>query len=208
MIGKVHISRITGVLLCLIILNGCMEGENRGEIHLPTDTFHDGDLAFRRGTGLTSRIVLAADKSGDFSHVGILKQIDGKWHVIHAVPGEPDYEDDVDRVKLETVEHFFAAKRAAKGAVLRVKGQAEAAERAAAHAFRLFQARILFDHDYDLADTTRMYCTELIDHVYKKEGIDLSEGRLSHIRIPGLGGDYLLPSDIAQSDKLRLIYSF
>lgn len=208
MIRKVHISRITGVLLCLIILNGCMEKENRGEIHLPADTFHDGDLAFRRGTGLTSRIVLAADKSGDFSHVGILKRIDGKWHVIHAVPGEPDHENDVDRVKLETVEQFFAVKKAAKGAVLRVKDQAEAAERAATHALMLYQAHILFDHDYDLTDTTRMYCTELIDHVYKKEGIDLSEGRLSHIRIPGLGGDYLLPSDIAQSDKLRLIYSF
>ena len=208
MIGKVHISQIAALLLCLIILDGCGERKDRGEIRLPAENFHDGDLAFRRGTGLTSRIVLAADKSGDFSHVGILKQIDGKWHVIHAVPGEPDYENDVDRVKLESVESFFSTQRAAKGAVMRVENRTEAAERAAVHAFRLFQARILFDHDYDLADTTRMYCTELIDHVYKKEGIDLSEGHLSHIRIPGLGGDYLLPSDIAQSDKLRLIYSF
>lgn len=53
-----------------------------------------------------------------------------------------------------------------------------------------------------------MYCTELIDFVYRKEGIDLPEGRVSHVNIPGFRGDYLLPNDIAQSKRLCLIYYF
>ena len=132
----------------------------------------------------------------------------GKWCVIHAVPGEPDYKGDEDRVKMEPIEKFFSKKRASKGAVMRVEGETKCATKAAENAFLLFKAGILFDHEYDLTDTMKMYCTELIDHVYKKEGIDLSEGRLSRINMPLLSGDYLLPNDIAQSQKLRLIYIF
>lgn len=45
---------------------------------LPTELFSDGDLAFRRGTGFMSRIVVAADKNGTYSHVGILKKNGGR----------------------------------------------------------------------------------------------------------------------------------
>ena len=84
----------------------------------------------------------------------------------------------------------------------------EQARRAAERALALARAGVLFDHDYDLTDTAQMYCTELIEFVYKKGGIDLSEGRLSKINIPLFNGDYLLPCDIAQSGKLCLIYKF
>ena len=53
-----------------------------------------------------------------------------------------------------------------------------------------------------------MYCTELVNYVFQKEGIDLSEGRLSHINIPGLGGTYLLPNGHCTNQKLQIIYSF
>ena len=74
---------------------------------LPTELFSDGDLAFRRGTGFMSRIVVAADKNGTYSHVGILKKMQGEWHVIHAVPGEPEFKGDPDRVKIEPLTRFF-----------------------------------------------------------------------------------------------------
>ena len=125
-----------------------------------------------------------------------------------AVPGEPDFKDDPDRVKMETVEVFFEKRKAVNGAIMRVSGDSVARYRAATHAEQLYASHVLFDHDYDLADTTKMYCTELIDFVYRKEGIDLPEGRVSHVNIPGFRGDYLLPNDIAQSKRLCLIYYF
>lgn len=207
MVRKIFILGVVSMLLCPFMLIGCKDRE-REAVGLPLELFHDGDLVFRRGTGLTSRVVLAADEKGVYSHVGILKQMDGKWCVIHAVPGEPDYKGDEDRVKMEPIEKFFSKERASKGAVIRVEGETKCATKAAENAFLLFKAGILFDHEYDLTDTMKMYCTELIDHVYKKEGIDLSEGRLSRINMPLLSGDYLLPNDIAQSQKLRLIYIF
>ncbi len=209
MIGRIFISGLAGIAFCLLGLVSCRERERVWEpAELPTDLFQDGDLVFRRGMGFTSRVVLAADRDGAYSHVGILKRIDGKWCVIHAVPGEPDYQGDKDRVKVDAVETFFSRTRAANGAVMRVKKAPEQARRAAERALALARAGVLFDHDYDLTDTAQMYCTELIEFVYKKGGIDLSEGRLSKINIPLFNGDYLLPCDIAQSGKLCLIYKF
>ena len=99
MVGRLSVLVLSGMSFCLFVSAGCKAGGARMAEDLPAGLFQDGDLAFRRGTGLTSRVVLAADKSGAYSHVGILKWMDGKWHVIHAVPGEPDYRGDEDRVK-------------------------------------------------------------------------------------------------------------
>ena len=66
----------------------------------------------------------------------------------------------------------------------------------------------LFDHRYDLADTSEMYCTELVDFAYRKVGIDLAEGRISRLEIPAFGGVYLLPGDLAANRALRVIYHF
>ena len=194
---KTHVSLLKTILFLTLVLVGCQGSSDKETppVELPQELFRDGDIAFRRGTGITSRVVLAADREGAYSHTGILKKKAGQWYVIHAVPGEPDFKDDPDRVKMETVEVFFEKRKAVNGAIMRVSGDSVARYRAATHAD-------------DLADTTKMYCTELIDFVYRKEGIDLPEGRVSHVNIPGFRGDYLLPNDIAQSKRLCLIYYF
>ena len=104
------------------------------------------------------------------------------------------------RVKCEPVDRFFAADRAVCGAVMRVKADSLLCAGAACHAGRLALERVLFDHDYDLTDTTRLYCTELVDFVYRTQGIDLPEG--------GFHGDFLLPSDLFESGKLDLLFEF
>lgn len=187
---------------------GISENDIHQPVQLPQELFRDGDIVFRRGTGIASRMVLAANREGMYSHTGILKKKGGQWYVIHAVPGEPDFEKDLDRVKMETVEKFFIRRKAVQGAIMRVTGDSAAAHRAAISAESVYDAHVLFDHDYNLADSTKMYCTELIDFVYRKEGIDLPEGRITHINIPGLQGDYLLPSDISKSNQLYLIFYF
>lgn len=207
---KTHVLLLKIMLIFALTLAGCQASSDKEtpSVQLPQALFRDGDIAFRRGTGIASRVVLAADREGNYSHTGILKKQKGKWYVIHAVPGEPDFKDDPDRVKMEPIEAFFKKRKVVNGAIMRVQEDSIAACRAAIHAEHLYNARVLFDHDYDLADTTKMYCTEFIDFIYKKEGIDLPEGRISHVNIPGFRGDYLLPNDIAQSKRLCLIYYF
>lgn len=206
---NIHNTLFATGLFSLFFFSAC-KGNNLKEEQrsLPKELFREGDIVFRRGTGFTSRIVLATDNEGRYSHIGILKKENGVWCVIHAVPGEPDFEGDADRVKLEPVEQFFDATKATRGAVMHLQVDSSLAYRAAQSALRLFHKRVLFDHDYDLNDTTKMYCTELIDYVYRKEGIDLPEGRTTSVNIPGMNGDYIMPNDIAQNKRLCLIYYF
>ena len=52
----------------------------------------------------------------------------------------------------------------------------------------------------------------LIDYGYSLSTdlftVDLTEGRTTHINIPGMVGDYLLPSDIYKSSKLETVFCF
>lgn len=78
-----------------------------------------------------------------------------------------------------------------------------AASRAAHTAWEIARKGTLFDHDYNLADTSQMYCTELVEFAYRKADICLSEGRRTQINVPAMGGTYLMPDDIAANKRLK-----
>ena len=96
------------LLLACLLLAGCTSGEPFRNI-LPEDfELRTGDVVFRRGGGFTSKVVLAADVNGEYSHIGIVVDSAGTKMIVHAVPDEPDYEGDEDRVKMEAPERFFS----------------------------------------------------------------------------------------------------
>ena len=197
-------------LLAVLSLSGCRTpsfSEAEKFPSFPDSLLREGDLVFRRGEGLTSRAVLLADHHSVYSHTGIVVRGGTEWQVIHIVPGEPDQNGDRDRIKMESLDRFFAPERAVKGAVMRPYDSPTAAL-AARQAVRLLGKGILFDHTYNLDDTTRMYCTELIQRIFQMEGIDLTEGKRSRINFPGFRGDYILPGDIQRSPYLKMICEF
>ncbi len=172
---------------------------------VPLDSLRDGDLALRQGTGLDSEAVLRLDSAGgQYSHIGIVVNDNGKWKVVHAVPGES--RDGIDRVKIEPIDTFFLSTRAAHGAVMRLRGcSAVAAREAAQSAARL--VGVPFDYNYNWQDTTRLYCTQLIAVAYSSAGIDLLSG------VPRLSGRntkniIVFPGDIVSNDSLTTIFRF
>ena len=76
---KPHVALLKITLLFTLILAGCQGSPDKKTrlLQLPQELFRDGDITFRRGTGITSRVVLAADREGTYSHTGILKKKDG-----------------------------------------------------------------------------------------------------------------------------------
>lgn len=198
--------------LCWVVLfvcGGCVGMEKKNGIDLPWKDLREGDLLFRRGEGIASHFVLIADKGGIYSHIGILVKDSGKWNVVHAVPGEPDFKNDSDRVKMEPIEKFFSRERAVCGAVMRVDCDTSRACRASAHAKQLAVRGVLFDHAYNRKDTTALYCTELVQFVFRCEGVDLAEDCKNNVYVPGLDGeDYLFPSDIAKSENVKCVCIF
>lgn len=195
-------------LICLAsIATGC--GDNKGMISsydklLPHVA--DGDLLFRKGTGVVGRVVTAFDSEGQYSHVGIVAQRNGEWYVVHAVPHEHDFKGDFDRVKCDPLEHFVGYYSDAEVGLYRPQVSPEQVQIAVNNALRLSDMRVEFDHDYDLADTTKLYCTELVEYVYELAGVSLSEGRRSDISFIGSSSPQIMPSDLTQSTKLKPIF--
>lgn len=166
-----------------------------------------GDVVFRRGGGFTSQVVLVADRKGNYSHTGIVVEAEGKTMIVHAVPGEHDFDGDVDRVKMDTPERFFSSEYASIGEICR-SADSLAAINAALEAYNIYKRNVLFDHDYNDADTTKMYCTELVVHAFKKAGVTLVGPERHEVRLPILRINCIFPSDIHESPYLETVLTF
>lgn len=168
-----------------------------------------GDIVFRRGGGISSHAVMMADQGGRYSHVGIVVDSAGKKMIVHAVPGEPDFEGDPDRVKMETPEKFYSSVNANAGEVKRLTGDTLTARKAAGYALAAYRRGTLFDHEYDDSDTTKMYCCELVETAYSKAGRPLAGNARHDISLPGMKRIHcILPSDICNSGSIKKIISF
>lgn len=194
--------------ICLMLCGSCGKGF-RSHVSILPEGFRleEGDVVFRQGTGMAGRAVLMADGGGMYSHVGIVADSCGTKVVVHAVPGEPDFPGDPDRVKADAPERFFSSQYAQIGAVARCADEAVACS-AARKAWETYKRGTLFDHDYDDRDTTYMYCTELVNFSYAQVGYPLAGSGRRHIELPGLKCDCLFPSDLLQSARLQVILSF
>ena len=62
--------------------------------------------------------------------------------------------------------------------------------------FALQQIGKPFDADFDITDTTKYYCTELVWQAYRHQHVDLSHGRCHHIQLLGMKKTCILPADL------------
>ena len=200
---------LIAILLCLSLplTIGC----KRQQVNPHSDVesllmyLEEGDLLFRRGTGFVGHVVTMADTEGRYSHVGIVIYKDSTPYVVHAVPHEHDIEGDFDRVKCEDARSFIGRYTECVAGIYRPQVSDSLKSIAANHALRLSEMRIPFDHDYNLDDTTALYCTELIEYVYGLVGLSISEGHRTDINLPGMTGQYIMPSDLTKCSKLEEI---
>ena len=201
--------RVRAVLLSgLLALTACSDNIGREGTIFPADLrLSEGDIVFRRGGGFTSHAVLIADKGGAYSHVGIVVDSAGQLMVVHAVPGEPDFEGDEDRVKMDRPADFFSTMRADRGAVYRPQDSV-AARQAARSAMACYMRGVLFDHDYDDSDTTAMYCTELVVYAFSKSRHPLRRMTRHHLHLVGFEADCVLPSDLQHCNVFKEITTF
>ena len=199
----------SGVCIIAVALLAACSHRDTAAVDVSGIDFAEGDLVFRRGAGAKSTAVLAADTAGIYSHSGIVVRQDSAFMVVHVTPGERAEGETDDRIKMEPPERFFATDRAEHGAVYRLHDAAGVHSAAAGQAVRLWNKGVLFDHDYLLDDSTRMYCTELVWQVYLLAGKDITNGRRSEVRnVPLFSGVYILPSDIYTDEAFSVIYKF
>ena len=197
------------VILVPLCLLACSEraGMQGGTIFPSDMKLQTGDIVFRRGSGFTSQAVIIAEHGGAYSHVGIVVDSAGVPMIVHSVPGEPDFEGDEDRVKMENPEAFFSEMRAQRGAIYR-HADSVVAKSAACEALAVYHRGVLFDHDYDSSDTTKMYCTELVVFSFSKTKSPLRDVENEHLKLIGFETDCILPSALLNCKDLRKVATF
>jgi len=197
------------VLLLLAPAGGSSAAPGTGpaaEVRVRTELAADGDLAFRRGRSLVSRAVLAGDRGGDFSHVGVVVLRDGQPWVVHSVPPG---DGDPGGVKLEPLSAFLAPENASAAALYRLRGGLPAAAREAIVRRVLGWAEqgVPFDGGLDLTTSEALYCTELVWRAYLDAGYDL----VPVPRVVSLAGsrrEVLMPSQFAAGSLVEPVPDF
>ncbi|MBO5820683.1 MAG: hypothetical protein J6R02_03740 [Alistipes sp.] len=205
MINIGRIAHLLGIMSLIVLLIGCTSPNQQYDKSSLISQLQQGDIIFRRGTGIVGHAVAAADRQGNYSHVGIVVSDANGFCVVHAVPHEHDYDGDYDRVKCERIDDFLNRYVNADVALFRPKVEDGQRRVAVETALRLYERGVPFDHDYDLSDTTRLYCTELVEYAYLTAGISLSEGRRTEVNLPIVAGRHIMPSDLTESTLLEHI---
>ena len=192
--------------ICLVT-TGCHRSDPVVEYIVP-DTVHlqTGDLVFRRGESRESRAVTTFDRKSDYTHVGMVMNVGGRWMVLHAVPNERATKQEKDSVKLESIGVFFRSDRALMGGIYRYPLTPADTLRFLHKGLQLYGRHPLFDGQFDLEDTVSLYCTELVWLLYQHTlHVDLSEGRRHHLP---LFPELVFCSDILENKQLTEIFAF
>ena len=168
-----------------------------------------GDIVFRLGNSLESTVVVMADQEGRYSQCGIVVDSAGQTRIVHSVPDEPDFDGDVDRVKMDRPEMFWRVDRAAAGGVCRMLDDSIAPVKAAQAAKSAFERHTLFDDEYDDQDTTKLYCSELVYYSYLRAGYDLAgpERHTYNVLIASYDS-VIMPSQIYNSKYIKPVRLF
>lgn len=193
------------VIVVLALVITCCDSNRSNKIELPQ--IKEGDIVFRRGNGVASHLIIKADAYGQYSHCGIVIIKNDTVYVIHILPHETK-DEEKDKIKMESITAFFGENEARTGLVLRPMIPEELRIKASNTAKSLYEMKILFDHKYNLSDTTKMYCTELVWHSYMNAGFDITNKKRTHLSVAFLNDDFIFPSDISSNPNFEEIYSF
>ena len=165
----------------------------------------DGDIVFRRTDGLRGRIATASDVAAGYSHAGLVSLRGGKRTVIHA---DPEGKGDAHgRVMRTTLDDFVGDSTVVRVAVYRLRLRDDArtvrAMRwAGGHALR----GTPFDNAFNLADSSEMYCTELVWRAYRAAGLEIATPTRREARSLFLIDSILLLSSIERSPLLYQVF--
>ena len=166
----------------------------------------DGDLVFRKGRSLVSRVVLMSDAASEYSHVGIVAFKNDEPFIVHVAPGEPE-ENGAEKVKCETPSDFLDAKKANLYAVFRlVSDEKHQAKVAAEKALDYYEKDLPFDKALDFRSDDKLYCTELVWKSYLAAGINLTGNKFHVLKMNLIADSIILPGQLIESELLTQIY--
>lgn len=131
------------------------------------DSLQDGDIILRHGYGLVSDgIVETLNSDINISHCAILtKDTNNQFIVIHSVSQSLS---DFDGVQSQDLKSFIKDSKVNSVIVVRYRFKPEEDPSLIGKKAKYYLAkRVPFDMDFDLKDSTKIYCAELLWKIFK-----------------------------------------
>lgn len=124
--------------------------------------------------------------------------------VIHAAPSS---NSEKNTVQQEPIETFWAYKNATAGLICRLELNCAQKKIIHNHLTSIINRNAKFDGNYDLRDTVKLYCTELLYHTFKKVSVDITGGHIDTLtllkKIP-----IILPATILNYNELKTVHLY
>lgn len=168
------------IIISIAILRGALSNNNDNdndnvssgliqEDLPPLDSllFESGDIILRQGTSFVSSFIARSfPGSHEMSHCGILVEDNGIWKVIHSISG---HISEHDGIRIETAKTFM--QKAFKNKVILVKPKFNIDRKLITQqAWNYLILKAAFDHEFNLSDSSKLYCSELVRAVYLDAG--------------------------------------
>ena len=135
------------------------------------DKLQDGDIVIRKGDGPLSYHLMNGTKE-EYTHCGIIYKGDEKWRVIHSMGGEISKEE-VDGVQTMDLDKFIQYSADSMLYICRPIFIDSAGTKVVERANHYLDLQVPFDHSFSLLTKEKLYCSELLYHVFK----DINEGK-------------------------------
>lgn len=126
--------------------------------------FREGDIILRKGRGVISNMIISSIKDSlPYSHCGILVKENQQWIVIHSLPRELSQTNGVQQCSLNKYladcdDYCFMVVRC---------NRREAGLLIADAAKCYIKRKIPFDYQFNMADSSAFFCSELPLHILK-----------------------------------------
>ncbi len=173
------------------MIAGPRSGSNYALSAEETALLQDGDIILRRGSGMVSDMIAKLlNEDHDLSHCGVVARRNGNFYVVHAVSNSLS---EVDGMQVHPLGRFVAQSKPGSVVVTRLRTDHDRSgiSRRAVH---YLKQEVPFDHHFDLADSSKIYCSELIWRIVREEfGVDIFAGATADELAPYRFANFLDP---------------
>ncbi len=202
--NKIRIGIVVGVVVvvnALLIYNvSGVISKHTEEVKLPKLALSTGDLVFRNGHGLISRMFQNCSlKEKKYGHTGIVLIKNNLPYVAHVQQDRPG-----PALKVEPLSHFWNKSICNEGAVYRLDLNNSQKKFFATLLNINLKRNLLFDSKFDMNEHSHVYCSEWI-----RDLIVESTGDSTYFPI-SIAGDfkYIAPDNLYLNEHAQLIYNY
>jgi hypothetical protein len=197
---SIVVSAVVVVNAFLIYNVSGFNSTKKEKLDLPSMELNTGDLVFRNGHGLISRMFQNCSLTEKkYGHTGVVLIRDNVPFVAHVQQDRPG-----PALIVEPLNQFWNKSICNKGAVYRLDFDNSCKEKFASVLQNQLNTPITFDAKFDMQEQTHVYCSEWIRNMIVETTGDTGYFPIS------VAGDfrYIAPDNLYLNDHAQLIYNY